>query len=116
MQKNGKEIYRLQFLVDSKSEYIKRELEIQKKAGDIIGEIYDAILVQYKDAKNPGAATLKSLNMLCVRLVFCLYAEDSGIFGHKQIFGDYLKRFEPVDLRRALLDLFAILDQKNRRA
>ena len=116
MQKNGKEIYRLQFLVDSKSEYIKRELEISKKAGDIIGEIYDAILVQYKDAKNPGAATLKSLNMLCVRLVFCLYAEDSGIFGHKQIFGDYLTRFEPVDLRRALLDLFAILDQKNRRA
>ena len=108
----GKEIYRLQFLVDSKSEYIKRELEISKKTGDIIGEIYDAILVQYKDAKNPGAATLKSLNMLCVRLVFCLYAEDSGIFGHKQIFGDYLKRFEPVDLHRALLDLFAILDQK----
>ena len=50
--------------------------------------------------------------MLCVRIVFCLYAEDAGIFGHKSIFGDYLKQFESKDLRRALLDLFQVLDQK----
>ena len=55
---------------------MKKELEVSKKAGDIIGEIYDAILKQYKDADNPSPATLKSLNMLCVRIVFCLYAED----------------------------------------
>lgn len=107
-----KEYYRLSFIADQGSVHLKKELEISKKAGDIIGEIYDAILKQYKDADNPSPATLKSLNMLCVRIVFCLYAEDAGIFGHKSIFGDYLKQFEAKDLRRALLDLFQILDQK----
>ena len=107
-----KEYYRLSFLTDTGSVHLKKELEISKKAGDIIGEIYDAILKQYKDSDNPSPATLKSLNMLCVRIVFCLYAEDAGIFGHKSIFGDYLKQFEAKDLRRALLDLFQVLDQK----
>ncbi len=107
-----KEYYRLSFLTDTGSVHLQKEFEISKKAGDIIGEIYDAILKQYKDAENPSPATLKSLNMLCVRIVFCLYAEDAGIFGHKSMFGDYLKLFEAKDLRRALLDLFAVLDQK----
>ena len=108
-----KEYYRLSFLTDTGSVHLQKELEISKKAGDIIGEIYDAILKQYKDAENPSPATLKSLNMLCVRIVFCLYAEDAGIFGHKSMFGDYLKQFEAKDLRRALLDLFQVLDQKD---
>lgn len=107
-----KEYYRLSFITEEGSVHLKKELEVSKKAGDIIGEIYDAILKQYKDADNPSPATLKSLNMLCVRIVFCLYAEDAGIFGHKAIFGDYLKQFEAKDLRRALLDLFQVLDQK----
>ena len=63
--------------------------------------------------KNPeNVESLKSLNMLCVRLVFCLYAEDAGLFGKHQMFHDYLKRFETKDLRRALIDLFKVLDQK----
>ncbi len=108
-----KEYYRLSFITETGSVHLQKELEISKKAGDIIGEIYDAILKQYKDAANPSPATLKSLNMLCVRIVFCLYAEDAGIFGHKSMFGDYLKQFEAKDLRRALLDLFQVLDQKD---
>lgn len=107
-----KDYYRLSFLTDTGSVHLKKELEISKKAGDIISEIYDAILKQYKDADSPSPATLKSLNMLCVRIVFCLYAEDAGIFGYKSIFGDYVKSFEAKDLRRALLDLFQVLDQK----
>ena len=107
-----KEFYRLSFLTDPGNVHLKKELEISKKAGDIIGEIYDAILNQYKDADNPSPATLKSLNMLCVRIVFCLYAEDAEIFGHKSMFGDYLKQQEAKNLRRALLDLFLVLDQK----
>ena len=73
-----KEYYRLSFLTEQENIHIKKELEVSKKAGDIIGEIYDAILSQYKDAQNPSPSTLKSLNMLCVRIVFCLYAEDAG--------------------------------------
>lgn len=48
--------------------------------------------------------------MLCARLVFCLYAEDAGIFGKKNMFYDYLSAVEVKDARRALLDLFQVLD------
>ncbi len=104
------EVYRLAFLVDSGSDHIQKEMEISIKAGEIVGKLYDAILKQYKNPSNEH--TLKSLNMLCVRLVFCLYAEDAGIFGKHLMFHDYLARFEPRDVRRALVDLFQILDQK----
>jgi len=107
-----KEVHRLSFLTETGNERLKKELEVSKKAGELIGEIYDAILSQYHDSKNPSPATLKSLNMLCVRLVFCLYAEDAGIFRDKSMFGEYLKGFEAKDLRRALLLLFQVLDQK----
>lgn len=105
-----KEYYRLQFLVDTGSEHLKKEMEISLKAGDLVGKLYDAILKQYKNPESEE--TLKSLNMLCVRLVFCLYAEDAGIFGQHEMFGDYLKQFSPKDVRKALIELFQVLDTK----
>ena len=103
-----KEYYRLSFLVDTGNTHLKREMEVSIQAGDIVGVLYDAILKQYIDPTNEHS--LKSLNMLCVRLVFCLYAEDAGIFGRKNMFHDYLSGFETKDMRRALIDLFKILD------
>lgn len=108
-----KEYYRLSFLTEQENIHLKREMEISIKAGDIVGVIYDKLLAQYQLAKNIDMEKcLKSLNMLCVRLVFCLYAEDAGIFGHKSMFGDYLNHFEAKDLRNALINLFKVLDQK----
>lgn len=104
------EYYRLSFLTDLHKAHLKREMALSIQAGEIVGQLYDVILKQYHD---PTAEhTLKSLNMLCVRLVFCLYAEDAGIFGAKNQFYDYLQRFEPCDIRRALMDLFRILNTK----
>ena len=103
-----KEYYRLQFLVDTGNSNIKPELEISLKAGELVGVLYDALLKQYKDPSDPE--TLKSLNKLCVRLVFCLYAEDAGVFGGKRMFHDYLERHRSED-RRALINLFHVLDQ-----
>lgn len=112
LQDLEKEYYRLQFLVDSANEHIKKEMEVSLRAGEIIGEIYDALLKEYRNPEDPQ--TLKSLNVLCVRLVFCLYAEDSGLFGGSShsAFHDYLVRFKPGsgDMRRALIDLFDILN------
>ena len=112
LQDLEKEYYRLQFLVDSANEHIKKEMEVSLRAGEIIGEIYDALLKEYRNPDDPQ--TLKSLNVLCVRLVFCLYAEDSGLFGTSShsAFHDYLVRFKPGsgDMRRALIDLFDILN------
>ena len=103
-----KEHYRLNFLTDTGDENIKKEMEVSLQAGELVGKLYNAILKQYKNPDNPES--LKSLNMLCVRLVFCLYAEDAGIFGRHNMFHDYLKEFEIKDVRRALIDLFKILD------
>ena len=103
-----KEYYRLQFLVDEGNEHLKREMEVSVKAGNLVGIIYDKLLEQYID-KN-SVATLKSLNILCVRLVFCLYAEDAGLFGSRTAFHDYLAQFPANQLRRALIDLFQVLD------
>jgi hypothetical protein len=103
------EYHRLNFLVDSASANIKREEKISLEAGELVGKLYDAILKQYHDPDSPE--TLCSLNMLCVRLVFCLYAEDCGLFGTRTQFRDYLKSFAAKDVRRALLDLFEVLNQ-----
>ena len=102
----GKEYYRLQFLVDMKSEHITKEMQVSMKAGEIVGKIYDALLKQYND-NSPEA--LRWLNILCVRIVFCLYAEDAGVFRHDQ-FHDFLASYEAKDMRRALADLFTVLN------
>ncbi len=104
-----KEFYRFSFIVNKKSEKIQKEEEISFQAGEIVGELYDAFAKEYNDLANP--ATLHSLNELCVRLVFCLYAEDALLFGKKNMFHDFLARFEePNDMRRALIQLFSVLD------
>ncbi|MDD5785401.1 MAG: N-6 DNA methylase, partial [Prevotella sp.] len=53
---------------------------------------------------------LRNLNILCVRLVFCLYAEDAGIFGRHDIFHDYMEHYPTEDMRAALLRLFEVLN------
>ncbi|MBQ3138058.1 MAG: methylase [Ruminococcus sp.] len=103
-----KEAYRLKFLVDTGSELLKSEMRVSLEAGALVGKLYDALIKQYK---NPDSAeSLHSLNILCVRLVFCLYAEDAGIFGKHQMFHDYLKAFDVKQVRKALIELFKILD------
>lgn len=101
-----REFFRLSFLVNPGEAHLHKEEEVSVKAGEIIGRIYDALLVQY-GADDP--ATLRALNMLCVRLVFCLYAEDAGHFGRDQ-FHDYLAAYNGDDLRTHLLELFRTLN------
>ncbi len=101
---------RLQFLVDTGSERIKKEMQVSLQAGALVGKLYDALLKQYNTPASEEE--LKSLNMLCVRLVFCLYAEDAGIFGSRTMFHDYLRGFQPKNVRKALIDLFRVLDTK----
>ena len=102
-----KECYRLQFLVDSRSEQIRREEEISLKAGELVGKLYDALIKEYIE---PDENSLRSLNILCVRLVFCLYAEDAGLFETRTSFEDYVKSFHPEDLRDGIIKLFKALD------
>ena len=105
-----KEYYRLNFLVDTKDENIKREEEISIQAGEIVGKLYDALRKQYANPDNEDSQ--KSLNVLCVRLVFCFYAEDADVFGKHLMFHDYLKQFDTRNFRRALIDVFRVLNTK----
>ncbi len=107
-----KEYYRLQFMAEEKSELLHREEEISIKAGELVGLLYQAFLKQYVDPDNKDS--LHSLNILCVRLVFCLYAEDAGIFGEHLQFHKYIKKIADKDIddvREGLINLFKVLDR-----
>ena len=103
------DFYRLYFLVDSRNENIKREEEVSLKAGELVGKLYDALFKEYIE---PDENSLRSLNILCVRIVFCLYAEDAGLFETRTAFEDYIKSFSLENLRRGIQDLFEILNTK----
>ena len=105
-----KEYYRLQFLVDEGNTNLQREMEVSIAAGEIVGLLYDALAKQYVDSTTERA--MKSLNILCVRMVFCLYAEDAGIFGQHGMFHDYLEEFDTRHMRKAVIELFQVLDTK----
>ena len=103
-----KEISRLGFLVDTSVKTVReKEMDISIKAGRIVGDVYRALRKRYADPDS--ADTLRSLNRLCVRLVFCFYAEDADIFP-KDALWTLLKNTEARNLRRALLTLFRTLD------
>lgn len=98
------------FMFQKEVRELSHEMEISVKAGEIVGILYDKLIAQYKE---PDEHSLKSLNALCVRLVFCLYAEDAGIFGSQHMmFHDYLKDIPVNGFRKALIELFKILDTK----
>lgn len=98
------------FLIDDNFVEITQEEKISLQAGEIVQKIYDALKKNYL---NPNSAeSLQSLNKLCVRLVFCLYAESTNIFGDKKIFKNYLNQFSAKNLRHNLIRLFKVLDTK----
>ena len=99
---------RLEFLVKKNVKKITDEMQLSIQAGELVGKIHDRFLEQYNDplAKH----TQRSLNILCVRLVFCLFAEDAGLFASKNAFEQYIEQYRSQDLRRALIDLFTVLN------
>ena len=98
----------LDFLVNKKQNKITEEVELSKAAGELVGKIRDRFLTQYNDPL--AKRTQKSLNVLCVRLVFCFYAEDAGLLGQKDAFSKYLMQYKPGDIRGKLIELFRVLD------
>lgn len=88
------------------------EVDVSVKAGDLVGILYNDLHKNYKDPDDPE--TLKQLNILCVRIVFCLYAEDAGLFNknNRKMFHDYLAQYDARGMRKALEALFEVLDQK----
>ena len=108
-----KRYYEFHFLIDNTQERIVREKEISFRAGDLIGRIYDAMLKEYRDAGIELTPEIYSnVNIICVRIVFCLYAEDAGMFARHQQFGSFLRKYQdnPDILRSKLAELFNVLN------
>ena len=102
------DFYRMNFLVNSEDKSLKKEMQVSLLAGELVGVLYNELLKQYDNPDDQE--TLKSLNKLCVRLVFCLYAEDAGIFGNKHnMFHDYMEQHKH-EARTALIKLFRVLN------
>ncbi len=100
----------LSFLVDISVKAIAREQEeISAQATEHVSRLYNALQAEYEDPESPE--TFKHLNRLCVRLVFCYFAEDAGIFAPNQL-THYLarRRDDPDEVREDLLRAFAVMD------
>ena len=103
-----KETHRLRFLVDSNDAPKQSETDVSIEASNVIGELYEALR---KECADPNSAkTLMSLNRLCVRLVFCVYAEDSNVFPERNQFLNYMRQFPAVEFRPKLIELFKVLN------
>lgn len=107
------EFYRLDFMVNDKVEHIQQEMALSIAAGEIVGKLYDALYKQYEVVREPTGDDLRSLNELCVRLVFCFYAEDAGVFGEKDMFYNYMSQFDAASMRKELIELFKVLNQED---
>lgn len=107
------EFYRLDFMINDKVEHIQQEMALSIAAGEIVGKLYDALYKQYEVVREPTEDDLRSLNELCVRLVFCFYAEDAGVFGEKDMFYNYMSQFDAASMRKELIELFKVLNQED---
>ena len=112
------EYSRLNFLIDPNDENVNPAVKISKQAIKLIKLVYDALERQLgirnaelgieKPFSNYALRiTHYELSRFCVRLMFCLYADDADIFAPKQ-FARYFKNAE--DRQAALIDLFRVLD------
>lgn len=109
----SKQAYQMNFLVSQTNHHLIKEQELSIKAGELVGKLYDSLLEQYKLAPLDEKIMYEHLNKLCVRLVFCLYAEDAGLFEKKNQFHDYLSQYSAENIREALKTLFKVLNTKN---
>lgn len=99
------------FMVDQTAQQIIDEKKLSVAAGDLVAKIYNELSKAYSlHADLNDERIQKSLNMLIVRLVFLLYADDTGILGSNDIFQHFLERREAQDIRQGLIELFRVLN------
>ncbi|MDO4590986.1 MAG: hypothetical protein Q4B35_06295, partial [Slackia sp.] len=103
------QLHLLGFLTDANNSRIEREKQLSVQAGELVGKLYTQLSQQYKNIET-DAHEQRSLNVLIVRLVFLLYAEDSGLLHEKDAVLNYLKDYRADQMRQAMIDLFRVLD------
>lgn len=105
----GDHIDTLSSVFDAGNSRIVAERQLSENAGILVANLHNAIAAQYADPDDPQSH--HSLAVLTVRFVFCLYAEDAGLFP-QSAFSRYVESFDAARLRRGVIDLFATLNTK----
>ena len=98
----------LGFIVDPANSRTEKEKQVSFEAGRLIGELYTELHKRFIDPDSPESQ--HALNVLCVRLVFCLFCEDAAGLFQKDAFLNYLKDVPASNIRSALKTLFRALD------
>ena len=109
-----KNLYLLDFLVNpDETKRLATEKKVSIDAGELVSKIYNELANIFAKYDQVDDEKIKhSINTLCVRLVFCLYAEDAGLFATKEQFYNYLQPIVPNKIGLALKALFKVLDTK----
>lgn len=102
-----KHVYDFGFIIGSQKRVFRDQDPANIKAAELVGHLHDMLLEE-------AGYTGHDLEQLLVRIVFCLFADDTGIFEPRDIFLDYLEERtakDGSDLGARLLHLFSILDK-----
>lgn len=101
------QLHLLDFLIDPQRARQQREEKVSMDAGVLVGKLYDMLHAQFIDPDTEESQ--HALNVLCVRLVFCLFAEDAGLFP-KDALSSYLDNIPARNARGMLKELFQTLN------
>lgn len=98
-------------------EVVIDEESISRTASEFIRTLYSKILyaITNNGKRKETPEELHALNVFCVRLVFCLYADDDGIFDDGQ-FRKFLEKYKWEDLREKFDQLFRRLDIEDKQS
>jgi len=94
------------FLAGYSDKRIEGQHPVNVKAAEVMGRLYDLL----KESNYPQ----EDLDVLLIRLVFCMFAEDADIF-EKNIFSSYLAFHTSEDgsgMGGAINEIFSVLDTK----
>ena len=101
-----RKIHLFHFIAGYRKQKVRDEDPINRRAADAVGDLHDAM-------KKDGF-TGHPLEVFLVRLLFCLFADDTGIFQPKDLFADLIEfhsRDDGSDLGAVLDTLFATLNR-----
>ncbi len=100
-----KQVERFTFLAGYRPRAFKDQDEVNVRAAALMGEIYSELAASGYDEAD--------LDLLLVRLVFALFADDTALWGETGLFENYLiekTREDGTDLGMHLATLFELLD------
>lgn len=105
-----KHVEKLGFILGVQKRSFKDQDPVNIKASELVGKLHDAL----EESGYVG----HDLEQFLVRIVFCLFADDTGIFEPRGIFLDLLEnrtREDGSDLGGWLAQLFQVLDTREER-